>query len=324
MEKLKNRIIEILEEETEKDNNGLFFEKIYVYGDSELSKSDLKIICTADDPMATLNDYLFECFQEEEYEIYKRIFDTVEGDSQIVEIIKELNIEDAAEVIDQYLADLFYVVFPDDYFLNQTLCVDLLVDTGDGNYEFTLNQPFFSFYGESTDKIEEESALLWLARQQGYSKEQLTEVLKSDVEKSDSKFLNSVYQEVQNCTTSMNALTFFFKITLGEWISLNDAIKSEEHLNDRHYPSRSKGTGYLTLKANTPCGLYDPWNGAGSILEIALDKPVRIPFHFIDSILPDGLRGYGVDSIYGICSDFWDTDCTEEIRPMDNTTVITA
>lgn len=60
----------------------------------------------------------------------------------------------------------------------------------------------------------------------------------------------------------------------------------------------------IVLGSNSMCGLYDPWNGAGSLLNIALDKEVILPYKYIDSALPDGGRGYGVANVYGMSCGF--------------------
>ena len=53
------------------------------------------------------------------------------------------------------------------------------------------------------------------------------------------------------------------------------------------------------------CGLYDTWNGAGSVLEIDLEKDVVLPLKYVSSSLPDGGRGWSVANVYGVCSSMW-------------------
>jgi hypothetical protein len=156
----------------------------------------------------------------------------------------------------------------------------LILDTGDGNYDFTLNNLF------SEKKIANESALLWLAKKQGYTKTQLKAAIFEN-ECGDSKFLKSVRQECANVTTHMNALAFFVKITIKELIE---------------YKEKS---GAVLIKKGTSCGLIDVWNGAGGVLEIQLEKDVKIPKNKIRSFTIDGGDGYGVDQIYGMSSSFW-------------------
>jgi hypothetical protein len=88
-------------------------------------------------------------------------------------------------------------------------------------------------------------------------------------------------------------------MTLGEYFDLYSVIKSKTK------SSRKK----LILKKGTPCGLYDLWLGGGSILEIELEKDVVLPLKFVDTAYPDGQRGYGIVSIYGLDNSFWKSDC---------------
>ena len=76
------------------------------------------------------------------------------------------------------------------------------------------------------------------------------------------------------------------------------------------------GRGYLLLSKNTTCGLYDSWNGSGSILEIKLEKDVHLPFRCIASADHDGCHGYGIREIYGCGSDLWSDNAVKLIRPM--------
>jgi hypothetical protein len=173
---------------------------------------------------------------------------------------------------------------PYDHYLDQSVLVDIIVNTGDGDYDYTLNN--WLTWDAREEEINDESSILWLVKQQGYTKEQLKNLIEEH-EIYDSKFLKSIYQECENVTTHMNALAFFTKMTLKEYIEL------QENPSD------------LTLSERTSCGLYDCWNGAGGCLEIYLEKPVIIPKDFIEVHI-DGCRGYGVNEIYGMCSSFWD------------------
>ncbi len=189
------------------------------------------------------------------------------------------------DVIIDWINDNVYFDFPYGHFLKQSVSVDVIVDTGDGDYDFTLNN-FISYNAAPDEKINNESSALWLAEQQGYGKDQLTRLIRDEVE-SESKFLNSLYSELVNVTSHMNALTFLLKITLGELIN---------------YKERPR---HLTIPIGSRCGLYDPWNGAGSLFEIELEKPVVIPKEYI-RLYVDGAYGYGIKQIYGVYNDFWE------------------
>ena len=63
--------------------------------------------------------------------------------------------------------------------------------------------------------------------------------------------------------------------------------------------------GYIILEKDTVTGLYDPWQGGGSVFEIQLERDVKLPVKYIRSALPDGGDGYAVESVYGMCGSAW-------------------
>ncbi len=213
--------------------------------------------------------------------------------------------------------DLFheqhYISLPYEHFLSQNVYVDILVNAGDLNFDYTLNAPFASWDGKEAKRIDENSALLWLARQQGYTKTALTKALR-DRKIANDTFLKSVLSEVENVTSAMNVLTFLTEMTFEEWFKLDNAISKEKPLNDRYFPLKSKGRGYIILDKSTTCGLYNPWNGSGSCLEIELEKDVRLPIRMIDSATPDGDRGYSISEIWGLCGSAWTDNAVKEIH----------
>lgn len=188
------------------------------------------------------------------------------------------------EVIRDTIENIVQIIFPYEHYLNQTVYVNILVDTGDGNYDFTMNN-FISYNSTEEEEIEDESSILWLVQKQGYSKEQLMKAVREG-DYQGSNFLESIVDECINVTTHMNALSFFVKMTLEQFIDLTDNKKS------------------ITLGKNTACGLYDCWSGAGGTLEIALEKDITLPHDLIHPHI-DGARGYGIDSIYAMSRSFW-------------------
>ena len=310
---LKDAIENIVAVHCFKDDSGMHYTEIYADYRDQLDDKTLLKICKSDCPRETFDELMMECYWDTECDYEDELLKKIKEDTDISEAINsELLTED--ELTD-YLRDIHYVKLPDEHYLNQEFCVNILVNAGDLNYDYTLNTPIANWYGQHDKTIDEDSAILWLARQQGYKKSALTKALR-DREYGGSKFLQSVLTEVENCSSSMNALTFLVKMTLSEWFNLHEAVAKEEKLNNRYFPKRSKGRGYLVIDRETSCGLYDPWNGAGGPLEIALDRDVRLPFRMIDSILPDGGRGYSIDEIYGMMPSVWSDNAIKEIHPM--------
>ena len=310
---LKDAIENIVAVHCFKDDSGMHYTEIYADYRDQLDDKTLLKICKSDCPRETFDELMMECYWDTECDYEDELLKKIKEDADISEAINsELLTED--ELTD-YLRDIHYVKLPDEHYLNQEFCVNILVNAGDLNYDYTLNTPIANWYGQHDKTVDEDSAILWLARQQGYKKSALTKALR-DREYGGSKFLQSVLTEVENCSSSMNALTFLVKMTLSEWFNLHEAVAKEEKLNNRYFPKRSKGRGYLVIDRETSCGLYDPWNGAGGPLEIALDRDVRLPFRMIDSILPDGGRGYSIDEIYGMMPSVWSDNAIKEIHPM--------
>ena len=171
----------------------------------------------------------------------------------------------------------------------------------DDNYDFWLNEHIIDEDG-NVDKDAEKAGIVWLAKQQGYTLDQVVEILKDgDIEKPKT-FLETVLQEVVN-GYGCEALTFCVKMTLGQAIALKEQMESNPN-------------GSIVLDKKVECGLFDPWEGGGSVLEIACEKDVEIPFENIWKFYIDARRSNRYDSIhnvYGTGDSIW-RDCLKEIR----------
>lgn len=214
--------------------------------------------------------------------------------------LKSKNIE-IPEDFEESFNDLAssYVSFQPDYkhFLGQEFKCRIDVDTGDGSYDFTLNPNYYNNYtgsGPETDEngIDKPASLVWLAETQGYSLDQLRQALAEGDIKNPSGFLQSVRQEAVNTMSSMNMLTFLCKATLG------DLLNWASNKSDIRVPK------------SIMCGLFDSWNGSGSVLEIELEKDIVIPKDYIRAFTvdaPGGTYDYSADDVYGLSSSAYNT-----------------
>lgn len=307
---LKDAIRDVLSTICWKDENGLFYEEIYADYRDTLDDCTLKKICNDDHPREKFWELLDEWYRDCEWEYADNVIKRVLEDEDVAELIENLDADEVRELI----RDQFYIRYPEKHFLKEDVLVDLVIDTGDLNYDFTSNS-IGGHFDASDDSIPEDSSLLWLARQQGYKKSELKKAL-VERGKCESPLLKSIYVETANCSTHMNALVFLVKMTLEQYFNLRDAIDIEEKRNKSSYLSERTGRGYLVLSKDTTCGLYDSWNGSGSVLEIKLEKDVRLPFRCIASADHDGCHGYGIREIYGCGSELWSDDAVKEIHPM--------
>ena len=292
-----------------RDKHGNFYTEIYADYRDELDDQSLKKLCNAENPREQFYEWLDEAYLECIWDYEDQVIKEVLKDEDFAEIASGL---DEDEVRD-HLRDMFYVKLPEEHYLNQDILVDILVDTGDLNYDYTLNNFGPHYDAMENEPIPEESSLLWLARQQGYTKTQLKQAMRERPAKKN--FMQSMFDEINNVASHMNTLTFMVKMSLEEYFHLTDAIVKERERNKSYTMNGRKGRGWILLDKTTTTGLYDPWNGGGSLLEIHLDKDVRLPIRCIETAKHDGCRGYSIREIYCCCTSLW-TETLKEIHPM--------
>ena len=289
-----------------KQEDGTYKAEIYAdYRDEMDNKSAIEI-CQSSDPQMALWDKLEEWYGDYAWRLRCELEDEIREEMEADDgPYSEGFTDEEDEEFRSIMEELVYWNYPYDHFLKQEFFVNIMLDTGDGNYDYTLNSPYPCWYGQYNERLDEKSSLLWLARQQGYTKTQLWQALRKGDMADPKGFLESCRVEVVNLASSMAVVTFLVRMSLEQLIELNRCIKLQER-NGRFYDvTKIPYCGYIILDKETMTGLFDSWCGGGSVLEIQLEKDVRIPIRFIRSALPDGGDGYGVDSVYGMCGSAW-------------------
>lgn len=273
---------------TKQDNYYVY--SIYADYNDYLEPSQARELLSKENPEEAFDDLVdSETYAYAEDELFETFID----------YLRENGIEEPSTDTIWELKDLGNISYEMDYnhYFNQTYKARIIVDTGDGNYDFTLNPSYYNNWqganGENDEyKIGKPASLAWLAETQGYSLEQLQQAL-SDGDISNPKgFLQSVRQEAVNVSSSMNALTFLVKATLKQMMDWKNNKLS------------------IVIPTDCKCcGLYDAWNGGGSILEIELEKPVTIPAEYIRefNVDEDGDGMYSVDGVYGLSGEAYNT-----------------
>lgn len=259
--------------------------KMYADYREELGDHNLKSIFNSNYPMETFYEIIDEAYWDARSYEYDALQDQVE--EQLMERFNgEIDFDDYDIIT--ILEDHVYFVPPYDHYLDENVKVNIFIDTGDANYDFTLNGSIPPCYGADEDSvIDDKASLVWLTKQQGYSKEDL---YFNNMD--GNRYLESVYQELENHSSNIATLVFLTRMSVGELIKVQEAVKS--------------GSGSITLDKSTMCGLFDPYYGGGSVLEIELVKDVTIPFSIIWDIAPDGAgKGYSVDEVYGLVGSAW-------------------
>ena len=255
-------------------------------------------------PRDALIERLWDWYQEQEWDIIDNLVDDFKAktDPKLLEdanIIEDGNLDDG-DIREEFM-DIIYVDYPEDWALGQEFCFNIIVSNGDNNYDFWLNEHIVGEDGNVNENAEK-AGLVWLAKQQGYTLDQVVEILKDGDVAKPKTFLETVLQEVAN-GYGCEALTFCVKMTLGQAIALKERM--EENPN-----------GSIVLDKRVECGLFDPREGGGSVLEIDCEKDVEIPFENIWKFYVDESRSNrydSIDNVYGTDDSIW-RDCLKEIK----------
>ena len=288
----------------EKKDDGFYHFEIYVDYRDEIDDSTAQEILESGSPRDALLEKLWDWYQESEWDIIDNLVDDFKEkvDPELLEdanIIVDGNLDD--EMIREEFMDSVCVDYPIDWAESQEFCFNIIVSNGDDNYDFWLNEHIIDEDGK-VDKDAEKSGLVWLATQQGYTLDQVVEILKNGDIEEPKTFLGTVLQEVAS-GYDCEALTFCVKMTLGQAIALKEKMESNPN-------------GSIVLDKRVACGLFDPWSGGGSVLGIACEKDVEIPFKNIWKFYVDKSRSNRYDSshnVYGTDSSLW-RDCLKEIK----------
>lgn len=300
--KLRNELKTFLEREYEKwqydEKNGCYFDEAYVDYDDKLSDKAVANILKQEEPELELEDMLIDCYQDTEWQYRDDIIDKFQKTEEGAKY-------DWDEINDE-LVDMWFLKIPFEHYRKQEVCMDVFVDTGDMNYDYTLNAVYPHYNGRKDDKINDKASLVWLAKTQGYTKEQLQNQLTNGKDKRDVKgFLETVYQEVINCSASCPTLIFPIKMTLEQAMKICKIINKRDKNGYKYEPEEREDCGSIIIDKNVECALYDYDAGGGGCWGIELEKDIELPVKFIYMAIPDGVLHYSMSRCYGVTSECW-------------------
>ena len=287
-----------------KNTDGTYHFEIYVDYRDEIDDSTAREILESDSPRDTLIERLWDWYREQGWDIIDDLVGDFKAktDPKLLEdanIIEDGNLDD--EMIREGFMNIVYIDYPEDWALGQEFCFNIIVSNGDDNYDFWLNEHIVDEDG-NVDKDAEKAGIVWLAKQQGHALEELIKSLKDEEYVNPNKFISSLAVEIFN-GYGCEALIFCVKMTLGQAIALKEKMKENPN-------------GSIVLDKNVTCGLFNPWDGSGSILDISCENDVEIPFENIWKFYVDEKRSRNCGSIhnvYGTDSSLW-KDCLKEIK----------
>ena len=254
-------------------------------------------------PMDAFYEYVFEGYEEEcDYlypDIYKEMMDDMTEED--AKFMKE-NEEECISVVDENL-DMHY---PYDDFLDEKICCDIVIDNGDANTDFnahTISPCYEATVTKNRSNLSRESGMMLIAKLQDYRIKDFRKIFNAcryaDTYGKTGKmkdlnrkypFITSCYREIKESTGPLTAFVLCVKTTLREMLAWN-----------------TEKTDIRISKNIETCGLYDYWNGAGSNLEIHLEKDIVIPKEKVYRFVPDFYWDYSIEECYGMTSNAWTT-----------------
>ena len=302
METMQARLKEIIKaNEYPNEDGGI---EMYLDYRDTLSNNTLYDIMTSDNPREyfdeLINDWTFDSSLYYEDELENTIRKKLSDEEKIFCLQNKDELND-------WFHDNYYFYYDTDHY-NETVKVNIMLDTGNANSDFTRDNilNYCNYYSKGGRDLKD-SSILWLARQQKKAG-MLREAIKGKYD-GDNKFIKSCIQELEELPSHMATLTFLVNMKLFDYFELREAMESEKELNDSYYLEDRKGKGTITISKDTTCGLFDVWSGGGSVLEIELDKDVVLPIKCIwRAEIETGKSeyGYSVDSVYGLIGSAWD------------------
>ncbi len=167
------------------------------YRDRELDASIIKEIARAEDPRGFFYELTDTAFSDSVWNEEKELLEAIK--TVLDEAAQDYDEDELREYIQEHV-DIY--VPADEILRSNSVCINIIIDTGDANYEFTKNSFAHSYYGG--EGIEEESSLLWLAKQQGGTEEDLKRAFNYGTAlDADSLKIQREYEEAQKALEAL-------------------------------------------------------------------------------------------------------------------------
>lgn len=306
-------IAELRKESYLDEKDGVFTNTIYASYDDKITDKQAKEILLSDDPEMAFYEAVDARYEDYFLGIYEgEIVDRAVRKSYPADEEEENEI---FVYLREYIWEHLTHEYPYDHYKGQIFNVDLMIDTGDANYDFSLN-PSDMDYGKRIE-LDERASIVWLAKTQGYTKTDLEKILtKEDID--DQKgFLQTAWYEAANATSHMNCLTFLVKMSMQDLIEVNKLIRLQGPESDEECDADLRpDCGTMKLSRNVTVGFVDRFNGGGSCFGIQLEKDIELPIKYIHRCEPDvdKTMDYSVESIFGMYHSAW-KNAVSEIKP---------
>ena len=161
-EKLRHHILDALDRQPFLQREGdCFFYEIYAdYRDGMDSATATKLL-SGDDPMQSFWESLEEWYFDYECQLRDELEQDVQssltaGDGPYPDGFTA----EETRVFYDLMMDHVYFRLPEKHFLDQTFPVNIMLDTGDGNYDYVLNSVYPCWYGRYGETLDDRAGIV--------------------------------------------------------------------------------------------------------------------------------------------------------------------
>lgn len=311
-----------------RDDNKFLLQVAYDHRDDD--KSPTKEYGNGDELMSHLQDTISDVW-------YEAVWNAED------DILREAGFDpndDLCEPQKDWLRENIPVYPPYDHYLDQSMRINIMLCTSsEPNHCFSDIRAQYLAMAEPDrltdgsiearkELLEMDTSLSRLIEQQGHTMDELAATMK--------EYREFFYDEdgalIKHTDENGKALTYdkefeLFTSTHNKFLaSLCFELENQGYeeglltvlaeVSMRDFATMMKGDSVITMPANCMCGIFSPNPGAGSLLEIELEKSFVFSRDAIYDVQIEGAEpdwGYNLDSVYGLVHSCW--KCPDTVAP---------
>lgn len=221
-----------------KDANGQYYITPYISYDDYLSDETIREILAANNPRDMFFEKIFDAYLDYSDTSSRAILLADLKSSKEYQLLEDISDYDLETELDDYISEHVYTNIPYEHYLHQEIALNIVIDTGDSNTDFTENNllnyyaPDYSDLEEGEEWISETSSLLWLCRSQGVSKAELEEAIRCGTAyKGEALYAVQKKNELENELEKLGKHPYgslYHQTPYNRYLALRDAIEGLE------------------------------------------------------------------------------------------------
>ena len=152
--KLQQLVEQYLAEHCQFDeHSACWFDEAYASYDDTIDADTAADILQSSDPECRLQELIEDWYMDYEWQI---------RDDHITKFKKTLKRQSwSDEDIEDMFVNLWYLRLPLEHYMSQEICINIVIDTGDKNYDYALNAVYPHYNGIKSEEIDDKASLVW-------------------------------------------------------------------------------------------------------------------------------------------------------------------